>query len=113
MFDPSVQYLTTCSPIGTPRLAHISRDNEAQRKDLEEYQRKQRLKVPSPSSHVDEKKPFSMDQLVPKSKEDQQRQSEEAKTAKLSAIKMRKARAVQVAPSVALYNQKMKRVSKL
>ena len=115
MFDPSTQYLYACSPIGTPRNNMSQVLSENMQKELDDYKRQQRLKVPSPSSHVDEWKPFSMDRLIPKNKEDQAAENEAKREAQILAAKVRnlkKARAVSIAPSVALFNQKMKRVSK-
>lgn len=63
MQDPSVQYLHTCSPIGTPRQGNSSL--LSLKIDVSDQRALQMKKLPSPSSHVDEKRAFSMDKLLP------------------------------------------------
>ena len=112
MNDPSTQFLASCSPVGTPRQGALA-VTVKQRAELDEYRAKQARKVPSPSSHIDERKPFSMDKLLPKSQAAADAEKEEHKRLAKGTALLKKARVVKVAPAVALYNQKLRRVSRL
>ena len=61
--------------------------------------------MPSPSANVDERRPFTMDRLVTKLKED----SVTSNAKKIAEPKDCNARASKIAPAVALHNQKIVR----
>ena len=77
--------------------------------DLNEVRLQQIKKLPSPSTHVDEKRPFTMDKIVQKMANDSRSVSPPQEIA--SARGGMKTKTLKMAPGVALANAKLKRVS--
>ena len=126
MNDPSTQYLDACSPIGSPRQK--SSLGKYILSDDEEYRAQQRQRIPSPSANIDEKRPFTMDRLVPRAS----KKNAESGDAAENAVSMSQGagggtiasptscgsavseggtivgskRACKIAPAIALFNQK-------
>ena len=103
MQDPTAQYLKTCSPIGSPRinLGMLGFQNLRIDTDEEKLRRMvQMKKLPSPSAHIDESKPFTLEQLEPQTWEQKQQ----------DAKNVIKTREVKMAPAVARAQQQQKRL---
>lgn len=118
MNDPSAQYLEVCSPIGTPRRHQTNLGSDLDEQELE-YRVYQKQRVPSPSANIDECRPFTIDRLVTRVKEEEGKTGEPGEedkdqlaSPKTPVIDLGDAaprRACKVAPAVALFNQKLKR----
>ena len=112
MIDPTLQYLHACSPIGTPR--NIKKEMSAHmKKSFADYREKQRRRLPSPSSHVDETRPFDTEKLVQITHDEREKMMQQSLKLDNQIEALKKARAVKVAPAVALFNQKVLRVSNI
>ena len=110
MIDPTLQFLHACSPIGSPRGIK-NEMNPAMKKQHEDYKENQRRRLPSPSSHVDETQPFDQEKLVQITHDEREKLMQQSLKLDNQIEALKKARCVKVAPAVALYNQRVRRVS--